>query len=83
MVSSTKPAKQISIDIEEGDNEYEIIDRSRVPEEYKEQAKAEKLYNKDVEPKAKKLKELLLENDLDIYLYYVSQDKEKSIEELL
>lgn len=81
MMSANKSGKTISVHIKEEDNEYEIIDKNSIPEEYKE--KDETLYNKDVEEKARRLKELLPDYDIDVFKHYVSLDPEKTIEELM
>mmetsp|Transcript_40703 Transcript_40703/g.47330 ORF Transcript_40703/g.47330 Transcript_40703/m.47330 type:complete len:174 (+) Transcript_40703:53-574(+) len=83
MMSSNKKGKTISVHIKEEDNEYEIIDKDSIPEEYKAQAREEMIYNKDVEEKARRLKELIPDNDIDVYLHYVSLDPDKTIEELM
>eukprot|EP00331_Platyophrya_macrostoma_P024641 CAMPEP_0176436752 /NCGR_PEP_ID=MMETSP0127-20121128/18171_1 /TAXON_ID=938130 /ORGANISM="Platyophrya macrostoma, Strain WH" /LENGTH=171 /DNA_ID=CAMNT_0017820163 /DNA_START=36 /DNA_END=551 /DNA_ORIENTATION=- len=85
MMSANKDGKPIKIHIKGEDDEYEIIDQSSIPEEYKERTKSkeEKIYNKEVEEKAKRLKELLPDNDIDVYLHYVSLDPEKTVEELV
>lgn len=85
MVNANKSGKPIKIHVKGEDDEYEIIDKNSIPEEYKERQKSkeERIYNKDVEEKAKRLKELLPDGDIEAYLHYVSLDPEKTVEELV
>lgn len=83
MMSANKAGKPIKVHVKGNDDEYEIIDQDSIPEEYKKSVRDEMIYNKDVEEKAKRLKELLPDNDIDVYLHYVSLDPEKTVEELV
>ena len=83
MMTANKAGKPIKVYVKGNDDEYEIIDMDSVPEEYKERSREERLYSKEVEEKAQRLKEMLPDNDIDVYLHYVSLTPEKTIEELM
>ena len=66
------------------DDEYEIIRRTDTSSElYSNRDDSEEwLYDQFIREKAQKLKQLIPENNIDVYLHYISLDPTKSIEEL-